>query len=438
MSRFKFILLLVCLILILIYPKFPLFGVNGTFVSIRLEDILVGLLALVFSLTVIRNRFVILKKPFVRSIVLYWFVCLVATFFGIFITKTAQPSLGLLHTLRRIEYMFLFLIAYSWLQKITDLKFFTRVIIFISLLIALYGLGQQFLRFPIISTNNSEFSKGLALTLGPGARINSTFAGHYDLAAFCVFPLLLIVSLLPMSKHKPLLITIGLLVYWTMLLSASRITFVALIFSVGLLLVIIHRTKWLIPMVLLAVLGVVVTPQLRGRYVDFITNHLTFSYVASVQAQTPVIQDKAVDQVPDALKPAVVPEDRSFNIRLQAEWPKALRAFYKNPIIGSGFSSIGLAVDNEYLRILAESGILGFLAFSLIIIRFIKTSWPFAVTYQPNFTSSFIVAVSCFLISLLLGALFIDVFTASKIAMFSWAIMGLAERAKELDVKHIS
>ena len=37
--------------------------------------------------------------------------------------------------------------------------------------------------------------------------------------------------------------------------------------------------------------------------------------------------------------------------------------------MGTGYSSITLATDNDYLRLLGEVGILGFLAFFLIFIR---------------------------------------------------------------------
>ncbi len=300
----------------------------------------------------------------------------------------------------------------------------------VSFLVAIYGLGQQFLHFPVISTTNSEYSKGLALGLGPGARINSTFGGSYDLAAFCVFPLLLLIALIPVSAKRWVLVVIGGLVYWAMLLSASRVTFVSFFISASLLLVLIRKKIWIAPLVVVSIIGVLVSPQLKGRYLEFITNHLRISYVSSVHAQTATAESKAVDVVPDALKPPPVPEDRSFNIRLQVEWPKAVRSFVKNPLLGTGFSSVGLAVDNEYLRILAETGLLGFLAFVLIFIRFFKTSLPTVLHYTPSMESAFITAATCAVFSLLVSSVFIDYFTASKIALTAWTLIGLAEKAK--------
>ena len=65
----------------------------------------------------------------------------------------------------------------------------------------------------------------------------------------------------------------------------------------------------------------------------------------------------------------VVFEDRSTSIRLAVEWPRAMRAFYKSPFLGTGYSSITLATDNDYLRALGETGILGLTSFVLIFIN---------------------------------------------------------------------
>jgi hypothetical protein len=443
MAALKKYLPILLFLLIPLYPKFPLVGVGGTFVSVRLEDLLLAGVFVVYLISLGRRPLEKLNNPMFRAIFLYWFIGFAASFSGIFLTKTATVSLGLLHTLRRVEYMCLFLIAYNWLSGLDQLKYYLRVFLLIGVIVAVYGLGQQFLHFPVISTTNSEFSKGLALTLGAGARINSTFAGHYDLAAFCVFPLLLIISLLSLSKNRLLLLTAGGLIYWTMLLSASRITFASFFLSAAVLIVIIRKKLWLVPLVAISFLGFLLSPQLRGRYLDLITNHL-LSLAPPVSAQTltplpaaPVTatataESKAVDAVPDALKPPAVAEDRSFNIRLKVEWPRALRAFIKNPLFGSGYSSVGLAVDNEYLRILAETGLLGLAGFCLIILRFFLSGLPWLRHYQPNIKSAFIASSSCFLLSLLLGGLFIDVFAASKIAMMLWSIIGLAEKTKTL------
>jgi len=419
MSKINLYIVIFLLILIPLYPKFPLANVSGTFVSIRLEDFAVALAFLTWGFFQIRIGFKTVKDDVSRSIYLYWFIGMVAMLSGIFLTRSSSLSLGILHFVRRVEYMSLFLIAFTYLKSKDQLGAVIKVLIMVSLLVAIYGIGQQFFAFPVISTNNSEFSKGLALTLGPGARINSTFAGHYDLAAFTSLPLLLILAILPISKYKPLLILIWALIYWSLLMSASRITFAAFFISAGVLVILIKKRIWLIPLVLTAIVGVLISPQLRGRYLQFIQNSIT------VHAQ-------AIDTVPDALKPSPILEDRSFNIRLNVEWPRAIRAFIQNPILGTGYSSVGLAVDNEYLRVLAETGILGFVAFTMIIRRLIGSYWSTVIKYEPSLQSAFVVTIFCFLITLLLGGVFIDVFAASKIALITWTLLGLAYKTVQI------
>ena len=63
---------------------------------------------------------------------------------------------------------------------------------------------------------------------------------------------------------------------------------------------------------------------------------------------------------------------RSFQIRLNIEWPRAIRAFWKNPFLGTGYSSITIATDNDYLRILGETGIFGLLSFVLLFFVLVK------------------------------------------------------------------
>ena len=90
-----------------------------------------------------------------------------------------------------------------------------------------------------------------------------------------------------------------------------------------------------------------------------------------------------------------------------------------------------MAVDNDYLRLLAETGLLGFFAFGLILLRIFKSARPYLQTpHSP--TDAFIIAATLGLVGLLFNAVFIDVFEASKIAIISWTLLGAAEKAKML------
>lgn len=406
MSKYKNYLFIFVLIFVILYPKFPLVGVSGTFVSIRLEDILIAITFLIFGILNIK-RLKDLNKPIQKSIIIYWLVGFVSVFSAIFVTKSADLSIGLLHALRRVEYMGMFMIGYWAISNKNDFLFLIKTILLISLIVGIYGLGQQFLSWPVISTNNSEFSKGLALKLGPGARINSTFGGHYDLAAFSLIPLLWIMAV----PGLPTLI-LSIIPYWAMLLSASRVTFVALFAAASLYLFLIKKKKWILALAIIFIISFFASPQLVGRYRQLIVDQFKLTYLP-----TPVLAEA------DALKPSAISEDRSLNIRLKVSWPKAIKALTKNPLLGTGFSSVGLASDNDFLRMLAETGTLGTMAFLLIIYR-ILILW-----FRSK--DKIIIASGCAFLGLLLNAIFIDIFEASKVAIIFWGIAGAVSKYAE-------
>lgn len=413
-------------IIIPLYPKFPLSMVSGISVALRLEDFVILLIVLVWLIYQITSGFPVRKAVLAKPIAIYLSIGFASLASAFLLTKSITLSIGLLHAFRRVEYMSLFFIGFSFLTSRTQLFSLTRVIILVSVVVGLFGLGQQFLGFPVVTTNNTEFAKGLALKLGPGARINSTFAGHYDLAAFSALPLLLLLGLLTTSgKHKIILLALSVPIYWAMLLSASRVAFAAF-FLVGFLqLVFLRKYLYLLPLLVLSFVSIFLSPQLSGRYRELILNQFKWSLVTPAYAAVD-------DEIADALKPPEKPEDRSLNIRLNVEWPRALRAFLTNPFLGTGFSSVGLATDNDYLRMLAETGLLGTLAFVSILYKILRSSISYLLSPPTTFPQLFVVCVTCFLVSIMLNAVFIDVFEASKIATVTWLVLGLSEKAKQL------
>lgn len=118
--------------------------------------------------------------------------------------------------------------------------------------------------------------------------------------------------------------------------------------------------------------------------------------------------------------------DLSFTTRFQGEWPKTIDAFRRNVFLGSGYGSVGLAVDNNYLRILGESGLIGFISF----ISIFAVAWLYIKRIFPKIDSpvhkSFILGFITGSLGLLVNAFLIDIFEASKIAFTYWILMGFS------------
>src|SRR3989338_6973008 len=108
-SKISPFILALALIFIPLYPKFPLLGVPGSFVSIRFEDLLIACIFILFLFTQLKTKFQSLSAPLPRSLLLYLAIGFIAAFSGIFLTKTSFLILVFLHSLRRVEYAVLFL-----------------------------------------------------------------------------------------------------------------------------------------------------------------------------------------------------------------------------------------------------------------------------------------------------------------------------------------
>ena len=444
------------LLFIPIYPKFPMFNVSGTYVAIRAEDFLVAFVLLLWLVNQIHQGFPTLKDRVGRLILLYWGVGLLSLLSAVFITKNIVPHLALFHFLRRIEYMSLFFVALASMKSMRNVKSYGWVLFLATLGVIVYGLGQKFFSWPVISTMNEEFSKGMLLQLSEWARINSTFAGHYDLAAFMVLILALTAGFFFGLKNKVkriLILLIGLASFYILILTASRVSFVAYLIAVTFTLVGLKKYWWVGPVLAFSLIGMLFSQEISQRYA--LTFNIDLSALSSKIQKRPQKEqifltpaplptpEEIVEEVEEVKRPTPkpiataaaeveewkptteLPVEYSSGIRFDVEWPRSLRAFAKNPFLGTGYSSVTLATDNDYLRLLAETGLLGFLAFFLIFLEIGRQVFRFVRTSQPGLRKSLVMALSGAALGLLANAVFIDVFESSKVAFIFWLLMGI-------------
>ena len=416
------------LIFIPLYPKFPLFSLPYTYVAIRAEDFFIAFTFGLLLLKLITERK--LKLPSITpQIGIFFFVGLVSGLSAILVTKNVQPLLVLLHFFRRVEYILAFFMVYYAAREAKNRYFYLELILLPVIGVFIYGLAQLYFEAPVISTMDSEASKGVALILRPGVTLSSTFAGHYDLAVYLsmimIFLSSISASINSWLKRAPFIAGFAALM-WLFMQTGSRISLAGLVLSV-MLVTYLYR-QFLLGAVLLTIIGIGVatSPALLVRFqsiLNIFTSEATELIAPSVYAQTPTPTPTALPTPPpEPLRP--IQEDRSTSIRFDVEWPRAIRSFLKNPLFGTGYSSLTLATDNDYLRALGETGLLGLLAFISVILGLYKS-----LRHRLNKTGyDKVIVVSSLgvLLFFLVTAVFLDVFEASKIAILFWAVMGLA------------
>ena len=427
-----------------LYPKFPFIRVPGTFVSIRLEDFIIAILGLLWLIAALPNIKKVLRDPITKAILLFIGVGFVSLVSALFVTKTVSPTIGFLHWMRRIEYLIPFFVgSYVVTRDRTNLNFFFKIILIVVAIAFVYGFGQKYFTWPIIITQNQEYAKGVALRWISGSHINSTFAGHYDLATFLVLVLPIMIPAIFVLKGKitkTVLVTVSLFGLWLMANAVSRISLASYLGAVTLAFILIRKYKPIIPVLIVSIVFFGMTSTVITRYervfdvvrtkIETMTQAFEFSVYA--QVVTPSLDLKIENQ-----QASPQPEDRSSSIRFNVEWPRALRALTKNPLLGTGYSSTTLATDNDYLRALGEVGILGLLSFALIIIRILSryiSNLPFVGKYK-GLELVFIAGTFAAIPGLLLNAVFIDIFEASKFAIMFWFVMGFSVATLETKIK---
>lgn len=520
-----------------LFPKIPFFSpIEKYIVRIRIEDFLVLLSVILYFIQVFRKK-IKLKSITTYFIGAYAIVGALSVISAFFIIKTVPWQIDhllktLLHYFRYLEYFSLFFIAFASIRHKRDLKILLTIWGITLLGIGLYGFGQKYLYWPVYSTMNREFSKGIRLYLTQHARVQSTFAGHYDLAAYLVMSLPLILSLAYTTKNKLSkfgLFGIELIGIWLLVMSAARTSFVGFVLGINIVLLTIAlkqekwikkvwwlfsrgTTLWGVILMIVIAFGSDISerfiqviesyPPLAKPYqkaeessaqlIAYANNHLELEFLTSKQppdnslstdqAESIIAnQDNGVlvssderpttekpdsqrpkdvyEDIPDQIKIAtisatgkkeiiVVEQPRvwsdnalqyglSMAIRLDTLWPQAIRGFLRSPYVGSGYATLNKtdltdftiadSTDNNFLRILGETGLLGFVTFFGAILASLGVAIKNLnkKNNQDLLLLSLSIGYLAGTLGLLLNAFFIDVFAASKVAFMFWAFSGI-------------
>lgn len=466
-----------------LYPKLPFKMVDYTYIAIRLEDIFVAIVYFVFFIQLLRKK-VALNKTYFVLFILFWISVFISFYLGFFVQHTIViKNVGFLNSLRRIEYMSIFFVFASSVKTRKDVIFYLRFILSTIAIVTVYGLGQKYVGWPAVQTMNPEYAKGYVLILDSWARISSTFGGHYDLSAFLLFfmPFLLALTV----KVNKWFYILFLLALSNLVLAGSRVSYGAYILSV--LPFLLFYRKW--KLLLLTVVATIGLTSLSSNLTQRINRSFQTKqiFIDKTTGQTTVPRRLRPDDLPvgdfiidkkganrravdvgnidinskdarevrlnlldeirkEAKKTgriltteeenrllneafnnmrvvsAVIP-DISVATRLQVEWPRAIRAFLRYPLFGKGPSSITEATDNDYLRWLGEFGIIGAGIFMFILAKLFFSL--FAATLKRTPDQFLIAGILAGYFGLLINAVMIDIFEASKVAFTFWMVMGI-------------
>lgn len=530
-NNILFLQTLLLLAFIPLYPKLPLVNINHTWVYVRVEDFLILAVIATWVFFLLRKK-VTLRTPLTLPIMAFWLLGAISTIHGVVLIfptiSNVFPNVAFFSFMRHIEYLGLFFIAFAGIKDKRVVPAVIAVIVSTLALVTAYGFGQRYLSFPAFLTMNEEYAKGTPIILSSLSRIPSTFAGHYDLAAYLVLVVPILVSLMFAIKNlfvKAVLFTVTIASTLLLFMTVSRVSVFALFIAV-LVAIFFQKKKFVLFFVpLLIVLGFVVIslkPTLLARFgntvkeINVLVDAKSGVAVGQVNfipvgyLQDKVIKQQKVDRaeeiplgvnndqklnqlykysdiafklppniplvtavnvsngenlpqgtgyinlslspvtkrlssffyelpsnekattsaqvslvIGDFLVKRASAYDLSFTTRFQGEWPHAIEAFMRNVFFGSGYGSVSLAVDNNYFRMLGETGLLGIIAFFTIFLVFGIYVRKILPGVDSRATKGLVLGFAAGIIGLTLNATLIDVFEASKIAYTLWILMGI-------------
>ena len=331
------IALYILIISMLLGPQFifgeatPLPG-RGRPLTLRMDDFLLVIIGLSWFLrTAIRKELgLFIRTPLNGPITYYFIVCLISTLLGYMMDRVKGVT-GFFFVLKYFEYFIIYFIAVNQLKEkkqIERLLFTMLAVCFIVCIIAIYQIPA-------------------------GGRVSAPFEGDVGepntFGGYLVLMLSIVLGLLLTYGSKKEKILFGILSFFitlTLAATLSRASWVALIPMVVMLL---YFSKRKLPIIVALVIIVLISPFILPKSVK---ERVAFTFT----------QPKETGQV----TVGNVRLDTSTSGRLES-WKNVLEEdFFNHPILGYGITGYRF-LDAQYPRVLAETGLLGFTTFFILL-----------------------------------------------------------------------
>lgn len=401
-------------------PRIPLFSIFGS--SIRLEDLILASTAI----TVVRiwsaNQGVRARATGISLIVL---VSIASSLINVALGHV-EIAPALLYSLRILEYWLIYptLLALAWRDPAGTVRALTQLLVVVTILQTSAAAAQVILG---VNFGFSKFSyeRGAGLSAGP-----------YELGALCAA-----LSILWFAKRRYILFAIAVV---GLMLSASRISLIALGFGLALIVTLRIRTfasrrainssdsyaeykrsltavavaAWLVAA------GIATTsywyPMLASASVDRIAETSlartweTSGQIASgvdTQKTSSSYQALAYGGFIDLIGPSIEVSGDASNLVRFFRWHVLIDSTSDSSVIGVGPSFAGPSVDGAYLRVYVETGILGLATWFIFGRRLYKQSADW---------------LKAALVTLAFGSIFIDLLFAMRPMVMIWTLCALA------------
>jgi len=352
----------------LLSPELKAGVLSSRTIIIRIEDILLIIVFFGWLAKVALNKELGLLRitPLNIPIYFYLFFCLVSSLWAVF-NERLELKNSIFYLLKYLEYYLLFFMVSNNLTERRKIKLFVFFILIVGLVVGIYGWIQ----------------------IPTGQRVSTPFEGEEGepntLAGYLILMLGLITGFF--IHFARLRILLG--IFWVIL-------FVPFLYTLS-------RGGWVafFPMVL-AILFF--TRRIKLPLFAF----LLFATFIVFSAPS-VLPTRVQSRIQETFSPGKKYQffgreiilDESASERIET-WKKGMDKFMQRPILGHGVPDAAV-IDNQYIRVLRECGIFGFIAFLWLLVKLLALGYR---NYRLNPDDDFVQALSLGFLAGFIGLLF--------------------------------
>ena len=362
---------------------------EGSSVVLRLEDIIMFAIVLGWILrSAYMGRHIgIVKTPVTPAIWVYISASVIATLLGVLAGSVRYPLSALFHNLKYFEY---FLLFFMILAHVNKKEFLTRMI-WAMLIVFFLGLIYGYTQIGRVGRVTAPFDEEPA-----------TFGGYIVLLMCITGGIALSDSRV---RVRSTMIFLLLFAIPPLLFTLSRASYLGLI--VGLLAFLaVSQHRILIGSISIALVAAMMLglPLFPGTVQERVAR--TFERESEVHVQV-----------------AGVDFDGSSSARI-VSYEQAIKQWVKRPILGYGVTGTHF-IDGQYVRLLAETGVIGFSAFMLIFLRLLRETLRIHRSAPDPFMKGLALGFFCGTFALLAHAVSANTFIIVRICEPYWLLAGL-------------
>lgn len=412
---------LAALFILPLYPKLGLVAVPGTYIPIRLDDLLVAVVALVWLASLVVQRRPPAVPRLLTGAAIAWEVAaLVGLAAGVLLMHSISPITGFAYWAKPVEYLVLGAIVYDLVRTgALSLPRVLAVVLTAAGIVVVYAMLERL-----------GLAPHLPGVTPPEGTVTSTFGDLHELAGYLGIVILLVVTL-QSQLVSPRARAVGLIVIAAgavvMYFTAVRTEY--LVLGICLLALLRWRPARVPTVVGASVMAALfVVPLVAALASGGFGGHPVKSHVPAASAST-APDDPLTTNVTSRFTDVTFAY--SWIERFTQKWPKLFAAGMTSPIVGLGPSAATEAADGYYLRVFVEAGVIGLACF-LALIGAIAISLRRAIRSTQGLAHNVAVGMLAATVFVALVGTVIDVWVASRVMELYWPMLGASLAAASL------